>query len=158
MIILWFFALQMLVVWQTQPMWSLCRRRPRSPWQSMRGCSTPANLSASAAYCCASLLCAPCQPTSSPSSSSCDLWARHQSRHWSETCSYQGAPSAGPTHRDSEPCWLQSGKGQDQIRRNQSSQRLHTKLKLNVLNTNWDLRSLWSCLWVQMSAFPTLAL
>lgn len=89
-------------------MWSPCRRRPRSPWQSTRGCSTPISLNVSADYCCASRPCAPCQPTSSPSSSSCGWWARRPLRRWFETCSYQGAPSAGPTHRDSEPHWLQS--------------------------------------------------
>lgn len=89
-------------------MWSHCRRRPRSPWQSTRGCSIQISLNVSADYSCACRPCAPCQPTSSPSSSSCGWWARRPLRRWFETCSYQGAPSAGPTHRGSEPHWLQS--------------------------------------------------
>lgn len=97
-----FFASQMLVVWQTRPTSSPCRRRPKWPWRSTSGCSTPTSLSASAACCCASPLCAPCPQTSSPSSSSWGWWARRPSRRWSETCSFQGAPSAGLTPRDSE--------------------------------------------------------
>lgn len=105
----------------------------------MRERSIPPSLSALAAYCYASQLCVPCRPISSRSFSSWGWWARPPLRHWSEICSYQGAPSAGPTHQHSETRARQS---KITLKRNRDHKQY----------SNWIKRwiPIWSRLWGQL--------